>query len=450
MKISEILAAIEYEQVYNLLDINIENFTNDSSVRLEKSLYLGIKGVNHNGGNFYKESFENGAVCAIVEDINIDEQYLKNNNKCIILVKSVLKSLDQLARYKRSICNIPIIAITASAGKTSTKDLLHASLSEKYSVYKTPGNKNNEIGLPMSLLNIKNEQIAILEMGMDHLGEISYLTNLVKPNIAVICNIGTAHIGNLGSKENILKAKLEILEGLDKDGIVVINNDDELLSKWYIDNKDKYNVLSYGINNESNIIAKNIETKSLESSFEVECVKVCVPIPGIQYISNSLAAILVSKVFKLNINEISKGIKNVELSSNRMDIIVINDITIINDTYNANLDAMVYGIKNLSTFNGRRIACLGDMLELGDFSTSIHKQLGESINVNDIDLLITVGTESKNVHTEVLKKGIEAIHFNNNNDAIKYINENKKSGDIYMIKASQGCKFIDIVNEISK
>lgn len=448
MKISDILNNIDFIKVVNETDELVEYFLNDSREKVDNSLYFGIKGESFDGSKFYKDALINGCVCAIIEEFEIDEDYLLKNNKCVIIVKNSLKALESLAKYKRSINKIPIIAITGSAGKTSTKDLVHAALSKKYNVFKTPGNKNNEIGLPMTLLNLKNEDIAVLEMGMNHFKEISYLTNIVKPDIAIINNIGTAHIGNLGSKENILKAKLEILEGLNELSKVIINNDDELLNDWAKNNQNDYNILTYGLKNESNIIVTNVELESLSSSFIYKDEKIIVPIPGVQYVSNALAAILVAEIFKTSPKEIMEGIKNVELSSNRMDIKTNNGITIINDTYNANIDAVLYAVKNLGTFTGRKIACLGDMLELGDFSKEIHSSLGEKINKDDVDILITVGLLSEYTHKSALLKGINAIHFNSNTEAIDYINEIKKENDIYLVKASQGCKFIEIVDNI--
>lgn len=453
MKIDQILENIDYLDVYNQIDVDVDYFLNDSRITSPNSLYFGITGERFNGSVFYKDALINGSVCAIVNDIKLSEDeinYLKENSKCVILVKNSVEALRQLAVYKRSVNDIPLVAITGSAGKTSTKDLIHAALNEKFSVYKTLGNKNNEIGLPLTLLNLKDEQIIILEMGMNHKGEISYLTNIAKPDVVIINNVGTAHIGNLGSRENILKAKLEILEGLNPGGVVIVNNDDDLLCSWANKNKGKYKIFKYGLTNYSDVQISDLKLMALSSTFKYDNCDFCVPIPGVQYVSNTLAALLVARVFNEDTELVSNGIKNFVLSTNRMDIQNKNGITVINDTYNANYDAVLYALKNLSNFDGRRIAVLGDMLELGNYSKSLHENLGKEVCNIDIDLLITVGMESKHTYLSAIYYGMNAVHFDSNNDAIKYILANKKPGDVYLIKASQGCKFIEIVDELLK
>lgn len=453
MKIKDIILNIEYEKIHNEIDINIEEFNNNSRIKSVNSLYFGITGDKFNGSKFYKNALVNGAVCAIVENINLtseEEEFLVDNNKCVIVVKNSMIALEQLAKYKRSIITSKVIAITGSAGKTSTKDLTYSALKNELSVFKTPGNKNNNIGLPLSLLNIKNEDIAVLEMGMNHLKEISYLTNIAKPNIAIITNVGTSHIGNLKSRENILKAKLEILEGLTENGLVIINNDNDLLNSWASSNKDNYNILKYAINEESDIKIDNIKLNAINSNFVFDNVFFEIPIPGEQYVSNSLPGILIAKKLGLKLESVSEGLKNIKLSKNRMDIINKEGITVINDSYNANLDAVKYSLKNLSNFKGRKIACLGDMLELGEHSLSLHQNLGNSICENSVDMLITVGKLSEMTHNEALKNKVDAKHFDNNNEAIDFLQSIKKSGDVILVKASNSCGFIQIVEALTK
>lgn len=452
MDILDIVKNIDYINVYNEFSKEVVDFVIDSRDASGDSLYFGIKGENVHGGLLYKDAMDNGCVCAIVSDTPVSESdilYLKDNSKCLIVVDDVSETIKSLASYKRSCLSIPIIAITGSAGKTSTKDMMHSALSSDALVYKTQGNRNNIIGMPLSILNITNEEYAIIEMGMNHYGEISVLTNIAKPNVAIINNIGTAHIGHFGSKENILKAKLEILEGLDEDGIVIINCDDDLLREWsrgYSEHK----VLTYGIDNSSDVVLRDIDIKSNESRYYVSDVLVVVPIPGVQYIYNSLAAMVVGRYFNIDYKLLAKGISNTVLSDNRMDIRNVDGVVVINDTYNANYDATTYSLKNLSTFNGRKIACLGDMLELGDLSVLLHSKLGEAVVSNNIDLLITVGEYSKYITKYVSENSdIEAVHFECNDDAIKYINIIKKKGDTILVKASYSCNFKEIVEKIS-
>ena len=209
-------------------------------------MYLGIKGEKIIGNIYIVQAFLNGFFGCITDE-NVNEEIInKYKEKVIIKVEYTIKAIQELAKYKRSLYDIPVIAVTGSVGKTSTKDIIANVLGQKYKVLKTEGNMNNHIGLPMTLLKLKDHTAVVVEMGMNHFGEISLLTNIAKPTGCVITNIGTSHIGNLGSRENILKAKLEILEGLDKNGFVLINNDNDLLHEWAKKEK-RYKIMKTGI-----------------------------------------------------------------------------------------------------------------------------------------------------------------------------------------------------------
>ncbi len=208
-----------------------------------------------------------------------------------------IEALQKIAKYKRELYDIPVIGVTGSVGKTSTKDILASVMSKKYKTLKTEGNYNNHIGVPLTILGLKDHTAAVVEMGMNHFGEISKLTKIARPTIAVITNIGTSHIGELGSRENILKAKLEILEGMEKNASIVINNDNDMLHKWYIENKEKRNIITYGIENKSDIMAEDIHIDENGSEFitnvKGKSYKVHINIGGKHFIQNSLCAICV-------------------------------------------------------------------------------------------------------------------------------------------------------------
>ncbi len=259
-----------------------ENFCRDSREIKKGDIYLGIKGEIVNGSVYFEQAFEKGAKGAILQDIEITEEQIKKyQNKFIILVEDTIKAMQQIAKYKRNLYDIPVIAITGSVGKTSTKDMVASVVSQKFDTLKTEGNYNNHIGVPLTIFRLKKEEAMVVEMGMNHFGEISTLTNIAKPTIAVITNVGTAHIGILGSRKNILKAKLEILEGLKPGGYVIINNDNDLLHEWYLENKEKYNIITYGIENESDYMAEDIISKEDGSIYTLKGKnqKVDVPIP---------------------------------------------------------------------------------------------------------------------------------------------------------------------------
>ena len=444
-------------KIYNKIDVNINFVKTDTRKIGENDCYVGIKGNSNDGNLLYMEAFLKGASIVVLDKYEYkkeDEEYLRRNNKSIILVKDTIKALGDLAKYKRDTFTNPVIAITGSAGKTSTKDIVYSVLKEKYNAHKTIGNQNNHIGLPLTVLALDSKtEVLVLEMGMNHLGEIRYLTNIAKPDVAIITNVGTAHIGNLGSRENILKAKLEILEGLKPGGTVIINNDNDLLHEWYLENKDEYKVITIGINNPSDYLATDIDCGEDGSTFKCQNIVYKVPVGGEQFIYNALVAIAVANIFAVETENVQKGILNFELSSNRMHIInnESTNITIIDDSYNANYDSMSYAIKYLSSLNGRLIAVLGTMNELGEYSQDLHRKLGKLVYEEKIDVLITVGNDAKYINEEAINEGFDArksYHFDNNNDAINLLKEILENGDDVLVKASNSLNFKNIVEAI--
>ena len=430
------------------------NFSRDTRSIQKGDTYIAIKGEKFDGNIFWKEAFKNGADSVIVQDIEFSNEELKEfENKTIIKVEDTMQALYKIASYKREINNIPVVAITGSVGKTSTKDMVASVVSQKYKTLKTIGNNNNNIGLPFTILRLKDEEIMILEMGMNHFGEIHLLSNIAKPDICVITNIGTSHIGNLGSKENILKAKLEILDGADNPTII-INNDDKLLHKWYLENKDDRKIITYGIENESDIMAKNMILKQDKSTYKCDIngkeINVEVPIAGRHFVLNSLCATTVGITLNIDINKIINGIKNVELTKKRMDIKEINGIKVINDAYNASPEAMKASLNYLASFkDNRKIAVLGDMFELGKYSKKLHKLVGEYVCENNIEILVCAGENAKLIADEALKKGMkkEKVFYLEEKDKIlELLRKITKSGDVVLFKASNGMKFYELAD----
>lgn len=430
-----------------------ENFCRDSREVKENDIYLGIKGENINGSIYFEEAFDKGAKGAILQDIEIsDAQIQKYQDKFIILVEDTVKAIQKIAEYKRNLYDIPVVAITGSVGKTSTKDMVASVIKEQYSTLKTEGNYNNHIGVPLTILRLKDEKALVVEMGMNHLGEISTLTKIAKPTVAVITNVGTAHIGILGSRENILKAKLEILEGLQAGGYIVINNDNDLLHKWYLENKEKYNIITYGIENESDYMAENINSKEDSSTYILKGTnqKIEVPVGGNHFVQNSLCAIAVGSIFKMSLEKMVKGIYEFELTKKRMDITNLkSNITVINDYYNANYDSMKAALEYLGKLKEKRkIAVLGDMLELGSYSKELHQKVGKEVVKNNIDILITVGEEAKQIAEVAKGKTKKIIVCNSNEEAINGINKIKQENDTILLKASNGMHFGEILERI--
>ena len=391
LKIKEILEVTKGELIQGDLELECKNFSKDTRTIQKGDTYLAIKGEKFDGNLFWKQALENGADCVIVSEIPKDKEVLKNyENKTIIRVKDTLEALYEIAKLKRSFYQIPVIAITGSVGKTSTKDIIANVVSKKYKTLKTIGNNNNNIGLPFTILKLQDEEAMVLEMGMNHFGEIRLLTNIAKPDICVITNIGTSHIGNLGSRENILKAKLEILEGNEK-ATVVINKDNDLLHKWQEENQNEKTIITYGIQEHSDMNAKEIKLNNDSSEFACELenkkVNITVPVGGEHFILNALCAVSVGKILKIEPEKIVEGIEGFELTKKRMDIAELaNGIKIINDAYNASLESMQASLNYLAEFkNNRKIAVLGDMLELGEYTKELHEKVGEAVVQSQIE-----------------------------------------------------------------
>lgn len=301
---------------------NLDNFVVDSRNVNKGDCFVAIKGENNNGNKFLSSALKNGASVCLIDEEPEKELLEKYNDRTIIMVKNTLIAIQKIAKYKRRLYDIPVVAVTGSVGKTSTKDIIASVLSQKYNVLKTEGNFNNHLGLPLTLLKLKDHTAVVVEMGMNHFNEISVLTNIAKPTIAVITNIGTSHIGNLGSRENILKAKLEILEGLQENGKIIVNNDNDLLHNW-AQTVDKENVITYGIENKSMFNAKNVKEADNHSEYEINIngkeYNVNVPVVGKHFIYNSLCAVAVAESLGIEMKKIIQGICEFKLTAKRMD-----------------------------------------------------------------------------------------------------------------------------------
>ena len=457
LTVKEIIEATGAELISGNTELICKNFSKDTRTIEKGDVYIGIKGENFDGNLFWEQALENGADCVIVSNIEYSKEKIeKYKNKTILKVPDTLQALYKIAKLKRSFYKIPVIAITGSVGKTSTKDIIANVVSQKYKTLKTIGNLNNHIGLSFTILRLQNEEAMVLEMGMNQLREIALLSEIAKPDICVITNIGTSHIGNLGSRENILKAKLEILEGA-KNPTIIINNDNDLLHKWKEENEKEKNIITYGINEQSDLTATEIKLNEDGSEFnckiEGKNERVKVPVGGEHFILNSLCAISVGKTLGIETDKILKGIKEFKLTKKRMEIIETkNGIKIINDAYNASLESIKASLKYLSKLNGnRKIAVLGDILELGNYSEELHKKVGEEIYKNRIDILISRGKNAKYIVQQAQSMGMkeENIYYlNNNEQIIEKIKQIAKPKDIILLKASNGMKFFDIAESI--
>lgn len=451
IRLKEIAGAISGEILIKGSTEEFSNVTIDSRKVSKGDIFIAIKGENFDGHKFVKGAVDSGAKLCIIHDKTICEN-LNEEDISIILVNDTKRALLDLASYYISTLNIKVVGITGSTGKTSTKDLMAAALSERYKVFKTQGNFNNDIGLPLMIFKLdRTHEVAILEMGMSNLGEIDTLAKVAKPSIGVITNIGTSHLENLKTRENILKAKLEITNNFTKDNVLVINADNDMLQDYYT---EKYKIVKIGIDNDYNfegcriIINKDsIEFGVKENGNESDAT-IKVPVPGKHNVLNSLLAIAVARELNVTYEEIQRGMHNLEATSMRLDVIKVNNYTIINDAYNASPDSMEAALDVLKQYNGRKIAILGTMKELGDDSPRAHEQVGAYTKSSGVDLLFTLGE-----FNDSFKRGYGSKNFMAFNSMEKLICELKKvikEGDVLLIKASRSMKFENIIQELQK
>lgn len=457
LKVSDVLRECEGELFCGDNNLLLTRFSKDTRTLQSGDVYIGIQGENFDGNQFYLEALKKGACCCILE--YLDEKTFDNrySDRTIILVKNTIDAIQKLAAFKRSLLHIPIIAITGSVGKTSTKDMITEILKQKYQVYKTPGNLNGQIGLPLSILELQNEEIMVLEMGMNDFGQISKLTNIAKPTIGVITNIGSAHIGMLGSKENILKAKMEILEGMNKNSHLILNGDDELLSN--IDFVD-YQIRRCSLkNSKATYHTKNIQIEDQLSHYNVEYgnenYEVTIPVMGNGFIMNSLLAIAVGDLLNVSAHRIQLGLKNFQLSKNRMEMISCSsNITIINDTYNSNYEAIVNALDILKRYSkNRKLVVLGDVLELEEYASKIHYEIGLIPDLKEVDLLFLNGENAKYIKEGALNSGFskdKVFYFESRDELEKSLLNYIQSGDTILIKASHGMQFQFIVDKLKE
>jgi len=451
---AELVEAVHGELLWGSAEQVFVGVTTDSRKVAKNNLFIPLVGEKFDGHDYIEQCFRAGtAVCLTEKPIP------QLDNAAAILVKDTAKALRDLATWHRNKYDIPVVGITGSVGKTSTKDIISCVLAKHYEVLKTQGNFNNEIGLPLTLLNLNStHELAVIEMGMSGFGEISRLTAISQPQIAVITNIGVSHIEKLGSQQGILKAKLEILEGLKPEGLVVLNGDDPLLRE--LKGKLNFKTVYYGMNSELDYVAQDYESLGEAGTrFNIKLVnrtyKVNLPVPGIHNVYNALAAIAVGIEMNIPMKVIIDGIAQYSPGNMRQNIVTYNGMKIINDAYNASPQSMQAALNVLEELcsKTRGIAVLGDMLEMGDMAKELHYSVGRFIKDKKIDYLITVGRDSKNIMQAVADSGNQKIklqHFDNNNDALKYVLNIIRQGDFILIKGSRGMKMEQIADGIMK
>jgi len=428
------------------LDFEVDNVTSDSRMVTKDSLFLAIKGQRVDGHDFIEQCFNQGALCCI------SERVIDGLPHPIIVVKSSTEALKKIAKFYRSTLNIPVIGITGSVGKTSTKEMIASVLSERFNVLKTLKNFNNEIGLPQTLLRIREEhEVAVIEMGINHFSEMSRLSDVARPDVVVMTNVGPCHLENLNDLNGVLKAKSEVFEFMNPNGEIFLNGDDEPLS--LVKDVNGHKPLFFGFNNTNDYYADAInETESFTTCtlhHNDWSLPVCINIPGKHMIYHALTAAAIGRYYNLTDEEIASGIEKLQPVDGRNNRISANDITIVDDCYNANPISMKGAINTLSTVKGRKVCILGDMFELGKDEELLHYDVGTFLSEKPIDLLITVGALAVNIAKGASKNNsLEIISYKEKEALEKELPLLIKVGDTVLLKASHGMHFDTIVEQL--
>ena len=422
------------------------NISNDSRDIKEDAIYAAIVGERLDGHDFARAALENGAIAAIVE---------KRVTEKDILVKDTRRALKDIAMGYRSRFDIPFLAVTGSSGKTTTKDMLYFAVSESRKTLRNLGNLNSEIGLPMTVFNLdESHECAVLEMGMYVQGEIDYLAEIVKPHFAIITNVGVAHIQSAGSRENILKAKMEIASYMTQSDVLLIKGDNDMLQT--VDTGAiKPSVYKYGLEEHNDIRLISYETT--ESGMKIRAdilgkiTEYEIPTLGIHNIYNSLSVMGLCSLMGLDMKKSSEGIRKYQPSKYRMEIKSVSGKTLIEDFYNANPDSMRASIETFRQMQGeRKVAVLADMLELGEISEKEHMNAG--IQASEIfDVIICIGSDAKYIGKGAIENGFDkgrVYYFANNEEAVSEINSILRPGDAVLMKGSRGMKLEEVAESI--
>lgn len=429
----------------DLLDRTIRGVVVDSRLVQEGDLFLATVGERTDGHRYIPDVYQKGAVCAV------SQQRLSDPAGPYLLVEDTLQALKDAAEAYRRTLTIPFVGITGSVGKTSTKEVIASVLGQKYQVLKTQGNFNNEIGVPLTIFRIEaHHEAAVLEMGMNHFGEMHRLSKMVRPTHCVFTNIGVSHLEHLGSRDGIFRAKTEMFDYAAKDARIFVNGDDDKLAAL----KDR--AVTFGLNPADQIWADHLENLGLDG---IRCrihtpagdTDVTIPLPGTHMVCNACAGAGVGLAFGLTLDQIRQGIEALKPLDGRSHILHTRRYTLVDDTYNANTVSMCAMLDVLEYALTRKVAILGDMGELGAQSEALHASVGEHLRDLHVDLLITIGPLSRAIHEAACQAAPHTVcrHYEEQKAFLEEADTLLKDGDSILIKASHYMRFQDIVSALS-
>lgn len=420
----------------------------DSRLVEEGFLYVPFKGARVDGHSFINELFEEKKLLVSLSEIDIEDP-----KGPIIKVESTFEALKDIAAFYRKQLDCKIIGITGSVGKTSSKESIASVLQQQFKVLKTEGNYNNEIGMPLTLLKIRdNHEVAVIEMGISHFDDMNKLARIATPDICVITNIGPCHLEHLIDRDGVFRAKTEMFDHLSDNPVVILNGDDDKLIN--VKEVKGSKPIFYGIESEFDIMPKEIYSEDmlgtkLSIKYYDDAFDTYIPVTGEHMIYNVLAAVAVARYLGMDYDKIDKGIRNISLVSGRNNIIKNKDLTIINSCYNANPMSMEASINILNNVDGRTVAILGDMFELGRDEKELHRKVGEFINGVDVDTVICIGELAENIF-DGISDNKKKYYFKDKSSFLIKINEYINSDDTVLVKASNGMKFTEIVDALER
>ncbi len=433
--------------------LQFEKVSIDTRTLEPGDLFIALRGERHDGHDFVYQAWQRDAAAVVVEEswLAQQEHTTEDLSPPVIVVTNTLDFLQQFASWHRSQFHIPVIGLTGTNGKTTTREMIAALLANRFRVFRNEGNKNNHIGLPLMLLELTpNVEIAVIEMGTNHPGEIALLTNITRPTAGVVTNIGKGHLGFFGSLHNVYREKVSLLDAIAEDGPVFINMADPLLRHYPRDGKQ---AITVGVTPECDVFGEVI------SRDEQGCItfrlnnRIDVPlqIPGDHQLMNCLLASAVALHYGITEDEISDTLRTFKPASQRMEMYEKEGVRIINDAYNANPDSMraaVDFLANLKGVTGKRILALGDMLELGEFSETEHRQLGEYIASGNIDYVLLYGPYAQYIKLGIQNSGGETpacFHYHRHFDITRQLNRILQPGDVLLLKGSRGMRMEKIL-----
>lgn len=434
--------------------LSIKGISIDSRQIEKGQLFVPIIGENFDGHTFIDGAIENGAAAALWNQ----DTPVPNVDFPFILVKDTLEAMQMIAKEYRSSLKVKIIGITGSNGKTSTKDILAGLLSTKYKTKKTLGNFNNEIGVPLTIFDLEEDtEIAVIEMGTMKFGDISQLTNFVKPDVAIITSIGEAHLEDLKTLENVAVAKLEILEGLNPNGLFIYYGDDSYLKEKVPTYSIKQKVITYGEENHNDFqpYLDDYDGKGITFKFKKpESPSFTLSMIGKHQMYNATAAIIAAQHFGITLENVQEGFEKIDKTGMRNELIKANGFSILNDCYKSNPASVVTSLETLYSLKqyDQKIVVLGDMQGLGTSEIELHEEIGESIDPNQIEYIFTLGPISEYLVKKAKRRFDEtkALSYLNKPDLIKDLKKVIKPNALILIKGSRGLELEEIVEALVK